>query len=140
MSIQDAVGQYLAASEACDIDSLMLTLAPDAELRSPISSRMSFRGHEDLRILTSAVYGSLRGLRWRERVDGERISFVSGSAHVGPFRLDDAMIFELGEDGLITRVRPHLRPWLGLTALAVTLAPRIARHPSSIMRSLSRPH
>jgi len=134
--VQDAVGRYLAASEACDIDSLVETLAPDAELVSPISGRLVFRGRDDLRLLTGAVYGALRGLRWDERVDGPGRAFVAGSARVGPFALDDAMIFELDDAGQITRVRPHLRPWLGLTALAIRLLPAIASRPGLLLRGL----
>lgn len=47
----DALDRYLAASSANDIDALMGTLAPDAEVFSPISGRMVFRGHDDLREL-----------------------------------------------------------------------------------------
>src|SRR5205823_8640568 len=58
--VDDAIARYRAASEANDIDALMDTLAPDAELISPLSGRMVFRGHDDIRALLTAVYGSLR--------------------------------------------------------------------------------
>src|SRR5207245_10771811 len=61
-----AIADYRVASEANDIDALIDTLAPDAELVSPLSARLVFRGREDLRALLGAVYGSVRRLRWRE--------------------------------------------------------------------------
>ena len=64
--MDDAVSRYRAASEANDIEAMMGTLTSDAELVSPISGHMVFRGHDDLRALLTAVYGSLSGLRWRE--------------------------------------------------------------------------
>jgi hypothetical protein len=119
----------------------MATLAPDVELVSPLSGRMVFRGREDVRTLAGAVYGSLRGLRWDSQAvteTGETV-FVAGSGRIGPLRLDDAMVFELDpESGLIRRVRPHLRPWLALSALALRLLPTLARRPGMTLRALRR--
>ena len=132
----DAVSTYCAASEAADMDALMATLAPDAELVSPISGRMVFRGQEDLRILLTAVYGSMTGLRWTETVGQDGLRVAIAEARVGPLRLTDAMVFDVGADGLITRVRPHLRPWLALTLLAAMLGPKVGRHPGLVRRAL----
>jgi hypothetical protein len=132
----DAVSTYCAASEAADMDGLMATLAPDAELVSPISGRMVFRGHDDLRILLTAVYGSLNGLRWTEDVGQDGLRVAIAEARVGPLRLTDAMVFDVGADGLITKVRPHLRPWLALTLLAAILGPKVGRHPGVVRRAL----
>jgi hypothetical protein len=134
--MSDAVSTYCAACEAADLDGLMATLAPDAELVSPISGRMVFRGHEDLRILLTAVYGSLNGLRWTESTGQDGLRVAIAEARVGPLRLTDAMVFDVGANGLITRVRPHLRPWLALTLLAAMLGPKVGRHPGVVRRAL----
>jgi hypothetical protein len=134
--VDDAVARYRAASEANDIDALLASLEPDAELISPLSGRMVFRGRDDLRVLLSAVYGSLRDWRWEEEVgDGVR-RVVFGAGKVGPFKLGDAMLFELSGDRKIRRIRPHLRPWLGLTGFALLVGPRLARHPGVILRAV----
>lgn len=136
--MDDAIARYRAASEANDIEALMETLAPDAELISPLSGRMVFRGRDDVRALLTAVYGSLRGWKWREEMgEGDR-RVVIGDGRVGPFKLGDAMVFELSIDGRIQRVRPHLRPWLGLTGFAVLVGPRLARRPGVVWRALRR--
>ena len=46
------------------------------------------------------------------------------------------MVFDVGADGLITRVRPDLRPWLALTLLAAMLGPKVGRHPRLVRRAL----
>jgi hypothetical protein len=132
----DAVARYRSASEQNDIDALMLALSEDAELVSPLSGRLVFRGRDDLRILLGAVYSTVAGLRWsREFVDGDA-RVVVGECRVGPLTLGDAMLLELTADGLIQRIRPHLRPWLALTLFALKLGPKMARHPGIAFRAL----
>ncbi len=63
----DAIETY-QASEANDLDRLLGTLTPDAEVVSPISGRMVFRGIYDLRILLGAVYSTTTDLRWNEEI------------------------------------------------------------------------
>jgi hypothetical protein len=135
--MNDAIERYCAASEANDIDALMETLAPGAELVSPISGRMVFRGEKDMRILLTAVYGTLKGWRWHERMSGEGSTrVVLGAGRIGPVKLGDAMVLELAEDGRIKRVRPYLRPWLGLTVFAMRIGPKVALHPGLVLRAL----
>jgi hypothetical protein len=132
-----AIAEYRAASEANDVEALIETLSPNAELVSPLSGRLVFRGRADLGVLLGAVYGTLRELRWREEMSNGSSTLLIGTMRVGPFRLDDAMVFELGADGLIARIRPHLRPWLATTFFALILGPKIARHPGVVARALS---
>jgi hypothetical protein len=134
--MSDAIERYRIATEAGDVDGFMPLLADDAELVSPISGRMVFRGHDDLRILFGAVYGSLSSLTWRERAGDGRVALLRGEARIGPFRLDDAMVFELAPDGRIARIRPHFRPFLGILAFAVVVGAKMARHPGVVLRAL----
>jgi hypothetical protein len=136
--VDDAVTSYRDAYEASDIDAAMATLAPDAELVSPISGRLVFRGHDDLRVLLTAVFASIRDLHWREELGSERTRVILGDAFVGPLPLGDAMVLELAEDGRIQRITPHLRPWPALTLLALKLGPRIGRHPRLVRHALRR--
>jgi hypothetical protein len=134
--VDDAIARYRAASEANDIDGLMSVMAPDVEVVSPISGRMVFRGQEDVRVLFTAVYGTLKGLRWREEIgDGERRALV-GDAKIAGVRMTDAMIFDMAEDGRIERVHPHLRPWLALTLFALLLGPKVGLRPGVVLRAL----
>ena len=131
-----AIADYRAASEGNDIDALVATLAPDVELVSPLSGRLVFRGRDDMRVLLRAVYGTVRELRWGDELGGGSTSFLRGTMRVGPFKLDDAMLFETGPDGLIRRIRPHLRPWLATTFFALLLGPKVARHPGVLLRAV----
>jgi SnoaL-like domain len=136
--VHDAVIRYRTASETNDMDELLATLAPDAELISPLSGRLVFRGHDDLRILLGAVYGDMKDLRWREEVGNGATRVVLGDGKIGPFKLADAMVCELDADGRIRRIRPFLRPWLAVTFFALKLGPKIGRHPGVLLRAARR--
>ncbi len=100
---------------------------------------MVFRGRDDLRPLLGAVYGSLRGFRWSRVIGEGDVRVMMGEGRIGPLKLGDAMVLELAEDGLIRRIRPYLRPWLGLTLLALVLGPKVGRHPGVVARALRGP-
>jgi hypothetical protein len=134
--MDDAIARYRAASEANDLDALMATVAPDAEVVSPLSGRMVFRGHDDLRILLGAVYSTTSDMSWNEEVGDGPARILIGTFKLGPFRASDAMAFDLAPDGRIRRIRPHLRPWLPTTLFALLLGPKVAAHPGVIWRAL----
>jgi hypothetical protein len=133
----DAVERYRVASEAGDMDGVMAALAPDVEVVSPISGRMVFRGQQDVRLLLSAVYGTLRDLRWTDTIGEGKRRVLLGETRIGPIRMTDAMVFELAPDGLIRRISPHLRPWLALTLFAAVLGPKVGRRPGVVRRALA---
>ena len=62
----DAVATFLEATRSNDVDRMVSVLAADAELVSPLSGRMVFRGRDDMRVLLAAVYGGLNDLTWQE--------------------------------------------------------------------------
>lgn len=134
----NVIAEFQAASEANDLGRFVETLAPDAELVSPLLAYGVIRGKKDLRLLFAAVYGSLSDLRWSEEImDGHR-GLMIAEARVGPFRIDDAMVFELDSAGRIRRLRPHLRPWLASTWFALVVGIRLIRHPGVIWRAVRR--
>ncbi|WP_328403232.1 nuclear transport factor 2 family protein [Nocardia sp. NBC_00403] len=137
----NAVPQFRKATESADIDALMETLAPDAELASPISGRLVFRGQDDLRILLTAVYRGISAMQWTDQIGDGAHRVLLGEASIGPFRMTEAMVIELDKDGRIRKLNPHIRPWPALTFLAVRLGPRLIRHPGVMRRAAgARPH
>lgn len=114
----------------------MSALAGDVEVVSPISGRMVFRGLEDVEVLLAAVYGSLKDLRWTQTLGEGEHRVVLGKTRIGPAWMTDAMVFELNSDGRISRISPHLRPWLALTLFALVLGPKVARRPGVVLRAL----
>jgi SnoaL-like domain len=134
--VDDAVARYCAASEANDMEALAATFASDVELPSPLLGIVTFRGREDVKAVLSAVYGLLSEVVWEEPIGSADSRVVVARARFAGLRIDDAMIFELDPDGAIRRIRPHLRPLFATIVFALLLGPRVARHPSVVLRAL----
>jgi hypothetical protein len=135
---KNAVAGFCAASSVKDIDAMIDTLSPSVELVSPLSGRMVFRGHDDLRVLLNAVYRGLSDLRWQEVIGDGSTRVAVSEARIAGLTITDAMVLELDDAGQIRRIRPHLRPLLANLVFALLLGPRIARHPGVALRALRR--
>lgn len=131
----DSVARFRHATTTNDITALLDTLTEDAELVSPVSGRLVFRGRKDLAPLLTLVYRAVSDLRWTDTLGTGDTRVLLGEARFGPFRMTEAMVLDLDTDGRIQRMRPHLRPWLALTAVAVWLGPNLLRYPGAIRRA-----
>lgn len=131
------VTAFCGASEKYDVDGMVATLAPDAELVSPLSGRMVFRGRDDLRVLLAVTYGSLSALKWTDALGDDAVSVAVSEGKIAGIRFTDAMVFELDEAGQIRRLRPHLRPLLAVIMFAAVLGPKLIRRWGVVRRALS---
>ncbi|HWC47473.1 MAG TPA: nuclear transport factor 2 family protein [Solirubrobacterales bacterium] len=122
--MDDAVARYVDASERNEIAAMVEVLAPDVELISPISGRMVFRGEGDVRHLLTAVYGSLKGLRWTQTLGEGSHRVAIGEARLLGVRSHRRDGLRASPDGRIRRIGPHLRPWLALTLFASSSGPK----------------
>jgi hypothetical protein len=122
-----------------DADAVIETMAEDAEMVTPLSSRVVVRGHDDLRTVFAAFLPALsQDLHWRIRVGNAGTTVAVAEARLGGVRVEDAMLIEQDADGRIRRVTPHVRPWLGLTVSAMVLGPKLMRHPGVMRRAMRR--
>ncbi|MGX9790161.1 nuclear transport factor 2 family protein [Mycobacterium sp. MMS18-G62] len=138
METKDAVARFCDATRRNDIEGIVGALAADAELVSPLSGRMVFRGREDLRVLLGAVYGGLTGLVWREVIGDGSTRVAVSDARIAGVTITDAMVLGLDDAGRISRIRPHLRPLLATILFTLLLGPKLARHPGVVRRALRR--
>ena len=134
----EVISRFRSATEVGDVEAVMALMHPNANLVSPIFGSFVIRGERDIRTLLTAVYGSIRELEWVDQVADERIVLLRGEARIGPAKLDDAMVLELGRDGRIQTIRPHFRPWLGMSVFALIVGAKLARHPGLFIRAVRR--
>ena len=119
--------RYRAAVEAGDVEAFLATLAPDVVLRSPITMRTDFHGHDDIRTLMRAVFASIEDIRYHADIGDATQRALFYRAHVGRQPVEEATLVRLDDDALVREITLWFRPLPGLTAVMGRLGPHLAR-------------
>jgi hypothetical protein len=119
--------RYRAAVEAGDVEAFLATLAPDVVVRSPITLRTDFHGHDDIRKLMRAVFASIEDIRYHADIGDATQRALFYRAHVRRQPVEEATLVRLGEDALVREITLWFRPLPGLTAVMGRLGPHLAR-------------
>ena len=121
------VDELVEAMRAKDTEGLLACLAPDAELRSPISRRVAFRGTAELRALFEVVHATLDRVEVVEVVGEGRVRVLLVTASVAGHPLEEAMAVRLDEHGRVASMTLFVRAMPQLVTFAAVLGPRLAR-------------
>ncbi|NBH05452.1 nuclear transport factor 2 family protein [Amycolatopsis sp. SID8362] len=119
---------YRRAAETGDVDLAMTAFAPDAVLHSPLTSRVRFTGHAELRALIEVAYAHLTDIRFHTDVGDDRTRVVVHTARIGGEEIEEAALLRLDGDGRIAEATLFVRTLPGLVALMDRFGPDIARH------------
>jgi hypothetical protein len=108
----------LERQEARDLPAIVNAFAPDAEFRSPITERLTFKGHDEIGAIAGVILDGFDDLHYTDELSGEGIGFLVSSAPVD--RLDIEIVDHLlyNPDGKIEELTVFFRP---LPAAAVAL-------------------
>ncbi|KZB81645.1 nuclear transport factor 2 family protein [Amycolatopsis regifaucium] len=126
MSIE-TIERYRRALETRDVELGLSAYAPDAVVRSPLTSRVRFTGHAELRPLLEVAFSHLRDVRFSTDTGDSSTRVVVYSARIGDEEVEEAAVLKLDEDGLIAEATLFVRPLPGLVALMDAFGPDIAR-------------
>lgn len=138
-SAATTTARYRQAGEAGDVEAVLAVLAPDVVLRSPITDRISFHGHEEMRDLLESVFETMTDIRYFADIGDDRQRALFFRARVGRQPIEECMRAELNEQGLVSEITVAIRPLPGLAALAVALAPKvIARRRGPVVAAIAR--
>lgn len=118
---------YRRAGETGDVGLAMTTFAPGAVLHSPLTSRVRFTGHDQLRPLLEVAYTHLSQVRFHTDVGDERTRVVVYTARIGGEFVEEATVLRLDDKGLIAEATLFVRTLPGLVALMDRFGPDIAR-------------
>jgi hypothetical protein len=115
------------AVEARDIDAVAAALAPDAKLRSPITTRIPFDGRERVVELMTEVIELLDSMRvLRDFSDGP-LQVMEIESRLAGYDVHMVQLIEHDEDGRVRLVTLFMRPLPGVANLAAHIGPRLAR-------------
>ncbi|WP_328605690.1 nuclear transport factor 2 family protein [Amycolatopsis sp. NBC_00345] len=118
--------RYRQAAETGDVDLAMTTFAPDAVLHSPLTGRVRFTGHAELRPLIEVAYSHLKNVRFHTDLGDEETRVVIYTAQIGDEPVEEAALLRLANDR-ITEATLYVRPLPGLVTLMSAFGPDIAR-------------
>jgi hypothetical protein len=118
--------RYRRAAEAGDVDGVLSTLAPNVVFHSPITERVVFRGHQEMRELLSAVFSTVTEVRYFADVGDDRTRVLFDHLRVNGLEMEQAHRVSLNEHGEIEEITVFFRPLPGLARLTCALGPRIA--------------
>jgi hypothetical protein len=137
-AVDSPLAAYRAAYLAEDLDALLATMRPDVVLHSPITDQFAFRGHDQMRALMEDVHAAVSDSVYDLDVGDDRTRVLRLSARVGRQRIEETLVMELDDEGLIASMQLFVRPMAGITALAAALGPRVARRRSRVRALLVR--
>jgi hypothetical protein len=116
-----AVLPLRAAMEARDVAAVVDAFAPDAVLRSPLTARLTFTGHEQIGALAQVLVEVLDDLRYTDEACDGTTGFLAWRARIGGQQIEGVDLLRFGEpDGKIREFTAFFRP-LPAAALALRL-------------------
>jgi hypothetical protein len=128
--VDETVRRMKASVETADLEGFMETLSSEAILRSPISARAEFRGDTEMRELMQSVFDTIEDISYYEDLGDDQARAVFYRGRIGSQRIEEACLLRFDEAGLINEFVLWIRPLPGVTRLAATLGPRLARDKS----------
>ena len=131
------------AMERGDLAGVLDTFAPDAVLRSPLTSRFAFSGREQIEAVMGVVIDVFEDLRYTDQlVDGDRAVLVAG-ARVGGRELEIVDHLRLDEQGKIRELTVFFRPFpsiaVAMRLIATGLGARKGKGMALAMSALTQP-
>jgi SnoaL-like domain len=127
LAVESPLAAYRAAYDAHDLDALLATMRPDVRLLSPITDRFAFTGHAQMRDLMEDVLATVDDSAHVLDVGDDRTRAMKLTGRIGRQHFSETLLFTLDDDGLIAEIEIFVRPMPGLTTMAATLGPRVAR-------------
>lgn len=128
MKIAEATTErYRRAGETADVDLAMSTFAEHTVVHSPLTQRVRFTGHTEVRALIEVAYSHLDDIRFHTDVGDERTRVVIYTARLRGEDLEEATVLRLDDQGKIIEATLFIRPLPGLVEMMGAFGPDIAR-------------
>src|SRR3982074_1105823 len=93
--------RYRRAGETGDVDLAMSTFSVTAVVHSPLTERVRFTGHGELRTLIEVAYGPFDGTQFPPDIGDERSRVVIYTARIRGVDMEEATLLRLDDQGKI---------------------------------------
>jgi ketosteroid isomerase-like protein len=134
---------FRAAMEARDLAAVVDAFAPDAVLRSPLTTRLTFTGPEQIGALAQVLVEVFDDLRYTDEACDGTTGFLSWRARIGGQEIEGADLLRFGPDGKIRELTAFFRPLpaaaLALRLIGAGLVRRKSPARAMVVSSLTRP-
>lgn len=126
------------AIQARNVEAFLTICSEDVALHSPISHRVSFQGHGNMREPLIALFATLEDIEFLADVGEGPTRALFATASINGQPTEEAFRVELDAQQKVREITVFVRPLPGLAAFAAAVAPRIARRYGRLPSWLSR--
>ncbi|MCE7002408.1 nuclear transport factor 2 family protein [Kibdelosporangium philippinense] len=119
--------RYRRAMLTGDVDLAMSNFAENAVLHSPLTRRVRFTGHAELRPLIEVAYKHLKDVDFHVDIGDEKTRLLVYRGKIRNEELEEAALLHLDDAGKITEATLFVRPLPGIVELMSAFGPDIAR-------------
>lgn len=126
-SAATTIARWRTASESGDAEAALACLSPDIVLASPLTDQFRLEGTDQLRDFLTAAFTAVEDIRFHtETGQGDTYALVY-RARVASQPFEEAQVLRLDDQARIREITLFGRPMPALTALMITLGPKLAR-------------
>ena len=143
-AVATTVARWRAAAEGADADAAIACLSPDVVLNSPLTERFSLEGSEELGDFLSEAFTAIEEIRFHTEIGQGDSYALAYRARVGTQPFEEVQLLKFDDAGRISEISLYGRPMPALTALMITLGPKLARRQgrrglAALLRATSAP-
>jgi hypothetical protein len=129
--------------EARNLPAIVDAFAPDAEFHSPLTGRLSFKGHEQITALSRVILDVFKDFHYTEELLGENTGFLVSRARIDGNDIEMVDHMRFGRDGRISEFTVFFRPLpaaaAALRLIGAGLGRRKSRARATLISTLARP-
>jgi hypothetical protein len=121
------LARWRAASESADAEAALACLSPDIVLASPLTDQFRLQGTDQLRDFLTSAFTAVEDIRFHTQTGQGDTHALVYRARVASQPFEEAQLLRLDDSAQIKEITLFGRPMPALTALMITLGPKLAR-------------
>lgn len=138
------IANWRAAAENADADAAVACLSPDVVLSSPLTEKFRLEGSEELGDFLTEAFTAIEDIHFHTQTGEGDTYALAYRARIGTEPFEEVQLLKFDDAGRISEISLYGRPMPALTALMITLGPKLARRQgrrglAALLRATSAP-